>query len=93
MAIKVDMSKAYNRMEWIFLKVVLSQMGFHLQWINLIMTCVTYVFYSLLINGKPQPVFKPTRGIQGDPLSPYLFIICAEFMNSSLPYCFCGEHF
>lgn len=64
MAIKVDMSKVYNRIEWIFLQVVLSQMGFHLQWINLIITCVTSIFYSLLINGKAQLVFKPTRGIR-----------------------------
>lgn len=71
MVIKLDMSKAYDRLKWDFLGAVMSQMGFYSQWIDLVMNCVTKISYSLLINGYPQTIFNPKRGIrQGDPLSP-----------------------
>lgn len=56
-----------------------------MQWISLVMKCVSTISYSLLINGESQSIFKPTRGIhQDDPLSPYLFIICVETLSSLL---------
>ena len=51
MAVKLDISKAYDRMEWGFIKKVMEQLGFHERWINLIMHCITTVTYSVLING------------------------------------------
>jgi hypothetical protein len=85
MAIKVDMSKTYDRVEWSFLEGMMNQLGFAEKWVSLVMRCVKTVSYSILVNGGPTESFKPTRGIrQGDPLSLYLFLLCVECLNSMM---------
>jgi hypothetical protein len=85
MVVKVDMSKAYDRVEWKFLEKIMCRLGFVDRWVSLIMSCASTVSYSILVNGRPTGHITPSRGIrQGDPLSPYLFLLVAEGLNSLL---------
>lgn len=84
-AIKTDISKAYDRIEWSFLEKVMQMQGFPMKWRNLIMSYVSSVQYQVLINGEPHGNIRPSRGLrQGDPLSPYLFVICTEVLVQML---------
>ena len=84
-AIKSDMEKTYDRIEWDFILKCLQEMGFHPTWNSWIKECISSVSYSLIVNNEPNGFFTPTRGIrQGDPLSPYIFILCMEALNRML---------
>ena len=85
LAIKTDMSKAYDRVEWLFVKRVLLKMGFSNDWVALMMHCISSVNYKVLLNGQSKGHIVPERGLrQGDPLSPYLFILCTEALIANI---------
>ena len=83
MAMKLDISKAYDRMEWEFLRWIMLKIGLPEEWVNMAMETIRTTSYSVLINGEPEGFITPTRSIkQGDPLSPYLFLLCVEGLSS-----------
>lgn len=79
MSIKLDMSKAYDWIEWSYLRRVMEVMGFHLRLVELMMKCVSTATFSILINGTPMGHVVPSHGLRrGDPLFLYLFLLCTE---------------
>ena len=83
MAVKLDMSKVYDRVEWGFVEKVMMRLRFHDKWVGWILKCITTVTYSILINGEAHGTINPTRGLQeGDSLSSYLFLLCTEAFSA-----------
>ncbi|KAL9689505.1 hypothetical protein QQ045_009891 [Rhodiola kirilowii] len=79
------MSKAYDRVEWTFLEKLLLKMGFADKWVKRVMSCVSNVIYEIRVNDEISDVILPSRGLrQGDPLSPYLFLLCTELLNAKM---------
>ena len=85
MVIKIDLEKAYDRLEWSFVKMVLEHFEFPQEMINLIISCISTTTIALLFNGRKLEAFQPSRGMrQGDPISPYLFLLCMEFLGAQI---------
>ena len=82
-ALKIDISKAYVRIDWGNLEKIMWKLGFSEQWIKMIMLRVTSVTFHVLVNGEEVCPIFPKRGLrQGDPLFPYLFILCAKVLST-----------
>lgn len=81
MTLKRDMNKAYNRVEWFFMEILLEKMRFHDKWVALTMECMTVVSYSILINGEPSNIIRSCRGIrQGDFSLIFFSCVLRDFM-------------
>ena len=84
-ALKLDLEKAYDQLEWSFIRETLEYFQVPLNLIILIMNMISSTRFHILWNGSPLPEVVPSRGIrQGDPLSPYLFILCLERLSIKL---------
>ncbi|XP_075653884.1 uncharacterized protein LOC142624237 [Castanea sativa] len=82
MTIKIDLEKAYDRLEWSFIRDTLALFKVPNFLLNVIMSCITSSSIVVLFNGGALEDFRPIRGIrQGNPLSPYVFIMCMEVLG------------
>lgn len=82
LTLKIDLSKALNKVNWLYIKMIITHLGFPPALINWIMGCISTVSFAILINGSATPSFNIDRGIrQGFPLSPLLFLLVMEGLS------------
>eukprot|EP00253_Pinus_taeda_P015442 PITA_15442 len=93
MLLKIDLSKAFDSICWEYMQKILQAFGFDAAWIRWISSLISSTFFSILVNGIPSSTFHPSRGIhQGDPLSPFLFVIMAEGLGRSIKAAISNGH-
>lgn len=82
MLIKIDFEKAFDRLEWSFIYQTLHHLKFPPKITKLIISCITTSQISILVNGHKTSYFRLSKGIrQGDPISPYICILCMEMLS------------
>ena len=83
--LKIDLSKAFDRVSWLYLRLLLTHPGFNYSFIKRIFACITTTSFVVLINGAASPFFHSKRGLrQGSPLSPLLFLLVAEGLSRAI---------
>ena len=91
---KLDIEKAYDSISWDFLYQVMNRMCFGSRWVRWIKWCISTASFSVLFNGSPTGFFPSSKGLrQGDPLSPYLFVIGMEVLSCLLNRAVEGNYF
>ena len=94
MVCKLDIEKAYDSISWEFLYQVMNRMGFGSRWMSWIKWCISTASFSVLFNGSPSSFFPSSKGLrQGDPLSPYLFVIRMEALSCLINRAVEGNYF
>ena len=85
LVLKTDLIKAYDRVNWIYIRMLLTNIGIGIAFIRWIMGCLYSLSFSLLIKGVASPFFHPERGLRtGLPLSPLLFLLVAKGLSRFL---------
>jgi hypothetical protein len=85
MVVKEELCKAYNKFIWIYIRLIPIHLGFGSQFVSWVMNCITYVPFSILINGATCPFIRPKGGIiQGFPLFPLIFLLVVEGLSRLL---------
>jgi len=85
--LKIDLSKAYDRVSWLYILLLLTHLGFDVPFINWVMNCLSTASFAVLINASASLLFTSERGLRkGCPLSPLLFLLVAEGLNRAISH-------
>lgn len=85
MILKVDLSKAFDRVDYLYISILLTHLGFPYEFIKWIMGCITDLCYSVLLNGEATYFFSLERGLrQGCPLPPLLFLLILKGLSRAI---------